>query len=291
MKFVCSYQRLCFFLRLAICNFSAMRFLFYIFLSLPIGLSACTCVFTEYFCDYTESYLEWSPDSVVVMRGRFQEFRTPDVSGYFPLFDFQVVEVLVGDFSAPFVSLLGQDGANCNGPYPYNTELVRGQEYVVLFSNRKGYFSAYGINDFQNQYPIYDYPGCGDATLEVRNGKVEGNISAGTSSVSIREFSGLLGDCLGMETNSSGYLSEVNRYEASVYPNPATDQFKVDFSKPTPVLNVSLYDVAGRLISREELDGSPINEHIVDVNRLPAGVYQLVIETDGVRVRKQVMVL
>jgi hypothetical protein len=76
-----------------------------------------------------------------------------------------------------------------------------------------------------------------------------------------------------------------------VYPNPTSDRFRVFFAEPAPVFDAALYDVAGRLISREKLDGTPITEHIANVNRLPSGVYQLVMETDGLRVRKQVMVL
>lgn len=265
-----------------------MRFLLYIFFSFPLGLSACSCFYIENFCDYTESYLEWSPDSVVVMRGRLEDFRTPDVSGFFPLYDFKVLEVLVGDFSEPFISLLGQDGANCNGPV---VSLFENREYIVMFSNRVNYFSAYGIDDFQNPYPIFDYPGCGDATLEVKNNQVTGKISSGTSSVSMAGFSDLLGNCLGETINPPGTGPVFDRYEARVYPNPTTDKFQVVFTDPAPVFQVDLYDVAGRLISREVLDGTPISDHIVNVNQLPAGVYQLVMETNGLRVRKQVIVL
>jgi len=98
-----------------------MRLLLYLLFSFPLGLSACSCIFTEYFCDYTESYLEWSPDSVVVMRGRLADFRTPDVNGSLPLYDFKVEEVLVGDFSEPFVSLLGPNVATACSTTGYCT--------------------------------------------------------------------------------------------------------------------------------------------------------------------------
>lgn len=265
-----------------------MRLLFCLLFSIPLSLSACDCFYTEYFCEYTKAALEWSPDNTVVMRARLKEYRTPNVDGFFPLYDFEVLDVLVGEFDAPIVSLLGQDGANCNGP---NTQPTEGQEYVMMFSRREGYFSAYGIDDFSNPYPIHDYPGCGDGTLEVSNNRVLGKITEGLSSISLNSLRDHLSECLGEEFIKPPGAGILPYYEASVLPNPASESFTVTFAEPTPVFAVRLYDMRGRVISGTKNDGQELTEHLVNVSQLPAGIYQLMVLTDGIRVRKQVVVL
>ena len=265
-----------------------MRYFFYLLLYVPLSLSACSCVFTSQFCDYTEAYLEWSPDSTVVMRARLLEYRTPDVNGFFPLYDYEVLEVLVGEFDAPMVSLLGQDGANCNGPW---AQVRAGEEYIVMFSNRKNYFSAYGIRNFSNPYPIHDYPGCGDATLALENGLVSGPIADGVTRLNLDAFKDQLGGCIGEELLNAGPFGNLLSYEATVRPNPASEIFLVTFTEATPVFALQLFDVAGRLVSEDRYGGQEIMEHRVNVSDLPAGVYQLIVKTDGLWIKKRVVVI
>lgn len=267
-----------------------MRSLFFFLLLFPVSATACTCYFTEYFCEYAEGYLEWSPDSTVIARVKFEEFRTPDVNGYAPLYDFRVLDVLVGDFEAPFVSLWGQDGGNCNGPI---MELREGGVYIVLFSNRTGYSTYYSelLGGINNRYPIHDYPGCGPATLAIRSGRVTGPLGPGKTSISLNTLIPFLEDCSGIDVESPGGFFDLPSYSARVWPNPTSGRFVVGFEEPAPVFSTSLYDMRGRLIGEEKLDGALISEHEINLDKVPAGVYQLVMQTDGISVKKRVVVL
>ncbi len=264
--------------------------LFFLLLLLPVPASACLCFFTQHFCDYAGGYLEWSPDSTVIARVKFEEFRTPNVNGFAPLYDFKVLDVLVGEYEAPFVTLWGQDGGNCNGPV---MALREGRDYIVLFTSYTGYSTYYsglrgGIN---NRYPIHDYLGCGPATLAINRGRVTGPLGPGKTSVSLNNLIPFLEECTGVDVESPGGFFDLPSYSARVWPNPTNGRFMVGFGKPTPIYSASLYDMRGRLIEEERLDGSLISEHEISLDKVPAGVYQLVMQTDGISVKKRVVVI
>ncbi len=267
-----------------------MRSLLFFLLLLPIPAAACTCFFIGDFCDYAEGYLEWSPDSTVIARVKFEEFRTPDVNGFAPLYDFKVLDVLVGEFEAPFVSLWGQDGGNCNGPI---MELQQGRDYIVLFTNYAGYSTYYSElrGGIDNRYPIHNYPGCGPATLSITRGRITGPLGPGKTSVSLNGFVPFLEECAGITIENPGGVFDIKSYSATIWPNPTNGRFVVGFEEPAPVFSASLYDMRGRLIEEERLDGSPISQHEISLNKVPAGVYQLVMQTDGVSVKKRVVVI
>lgn len=265
-----------------------MRLLILLFLFMPAMSSACSCYYTETFCEYTKNFFEWTEGETVVVRARFKAFRTPDVNGYAPLFDFVILEVIAGEIDAPIVSLWGQDGGNCNGPI---MQLTEGDEYMVMFSSRPGYSTYYGglADGIENPYPIHDFPGCGPATLSIRGATVTGAIAPGISTISTIRFRQQLAECVGEEVIVKPEYPLLPVYEVTVSPNPARESFTVAFTVPAPVLQVSLYDMLGRLISREQLNGALISSHEVIIEKLPAGVYVLVMETDGIRVKKQVV--
>lgn len=265
-----------------------MRLLILLFLFMPVMSSACSCFYTESFCEYTENFFEWTEGETVVVRARFKEFRTPDVNGYAPLFDFVILEVIAGEMDASIVSLWGQDGGNCNGPI---MQLNEGAEYMVMFSSRPGYTSYYGdlATGINNPYPIHDFPGCGPATLPISGTTITGAIAPGISSISVSSFRQQLAECVGEEVIANPENPLFPVYEATVSPNPAREFFTVTFAEPAPVFQISLYDMLGRLISREQLNGALISSHEVIIEKLPAGVYVLVMETDGIRVKKQVV--
>jgi hypothetical protein len=267
-----------------------MRLLILLFLILPSSIFGCSCFWTDDFCEYTANYFEWREGEVIVVRAKFLEFRTPDVDGFAPLYDFEILEVLVGELEEGEVSLWGQDGANCNGPV---IELDEGKEYMIMFPSTEGYSSAYSnlSGGIPNRFPIYDYPGCGPATLEVQRQSVSGPIADGVDRILKSDFYDKLAECVGeenvnFEQPGTGY----NNYEAIVRPNPASDHFTIEFETEVPVFAVSLYDVLGRLVSRDQLDGVGTRSHQVNVAYLPSGIYVLVLETDGLRVKKRIVV-
>ncbi|MEL7162370.1 MAG: T9SS type A sorting domain-containing protein, partial [Bacteroidota bacterium] len=75
-----------------------------------------------------------------------------------------------------------------------------------------------------------------------------------------------------------------------IFPNPAQEDFVIRWENEVSVEEVTLYNAAGRLVAREKLDGSATKQRTVDVSQLPAGVYFVVLETDGVRIKEQVVV-
>jgi hypothetical protein len=267
-----------------------MRLLILLFLFLPFKATAGSCIWTDYFCDYSANYFEWTEGETTIVRAKFLEFRAPDVDGYAPLYDFEILEVIAGEMNENFVSLWGQDGANCNGPV---IELTDEREYIVLFPTEEGYSSAYTTlsGGIENRYPIFNYPGCGTGTLEVQGQTIRGLIAEGVDVSSKAAFYERLEECAGIDVNSPEGPDRYNSYEVTILPNPVSDHFEVVFESETPVFDVSLYDMLGRLVLRNQLNGVGTTSHEMEVANLPAGVYNLVIGTDGLRVKKQVIVL
>ncbi len=251
------------------------------------AVTACSCFLTETFCQYTQDYFEWTEGKTVVARVKLLEFGNAYRQGYFPRYDLEILEVYAGEMqSGNRVSLLGQDGGNCNGHIPDTGE---GDEYIVMFPNIPDrYMSYYVEENVDHPYPVFDLPGCGPSVLTVDRGRVNGIIAEGVRSVSLTEFRGALADCIGEEwvvpVGSDGRIS------GTVYPNPAREYVEVQLSTPSAVFSVSVYDVLGRLIFREELGGKVISEHTLSVANLPAGGYVLVMEMEGIRVKEQIIV-
>ncbi|WP_273447027.1 T9SS type A sorting domain-containing protein [Neolewinella agarilytica] len=265
-----------------------MKYLIYLLLLLPTAGQACSCFFTEYFCDYAVSYYEWSGEDVTIVRAQFVEYRLAG-GGYAPLYDVKVREVISGTAEVGRTySLLGQDGGNCNGPI---NSLNEGAEYIIIFVNRDGFFSSYSNIDLSaNPYPVRDFPGCGPSALHVTGHIVNGKIAEGTSRAPFSAFKNQLAQCVGPDVIISDAEPNYPKFiDATIAPNPASESFRVLF-EPTPIGIVDLYDINGRLVSREDLGKSEISEHTVNVSQLPAGVYLLVMETDGVRIKKRVVV-
>jgi len=265
-----------------------MKYLIYLLLFLPAVGQACSCFFTEYFCDYAANFYEWSPDDVTIVRARFVEHRLVG-GGYAPLYDIRVKEVISGTAEAGRTySLLGQDGGNCNGPI---NRLQEGADYIVMFVNKEGYFSAFsGVDLSDNPYPVRDFPGCGPSALPAEGRTITGKIAEGVSRASLATFKERLSECIGPdfiiaepETNYPKVI------EATVSPNPASESFRVSF-EPTPIGIVDLYDITGRLVIRDNLRNLEVSEHTINVKQLPSGVYLLVMETDGIRIKKRVVV-
>ncbi|MBC6995404.1 T9SS type A sorting domain-containing protein [Neolewinella lacunae] len=271
-----------------------MKYLAFLLFFLPSTAYACSCLFTATFCEYAAQYVEWTEGETAVVRATYLGFRSPDVDGFAPLYDFRLEGIIGG--SLPGVSrfsLWGQDGGNCNGPV---APLEEGEQYIVLFPSREGYTSYFpGLQSgVDNPYPIYDFPGCGPASLKVEaGGSVTGPIAPDLQRVGLASFARELENCLGDKFQEwAGGNGPVlpQPIEADVFPNPANESFTVTFTE-TPIYDVLLYDLAGRLIWEEQLGGAVRTEHSINVRSLPAGVYFLVMETDGLRIKERVVVL
>ena len=265
-----------------------MKYLIYLLLLIPAAGQACSCLFTEYFCDYAASFYEWSGEDVTIVRAQYIDFRLAE-GGRVPLFDVLVKEVISGTaVIGQTYSLLGQDGANCNGPI---ISMDEGGEYIILFVNKDGFHSSYsGVTLANNPFPVRNFPGCGTSALLVDGRDVSGKIAEGSSRASLAALKSQLEECVGPDIINTDPATNYPRFvDATISPNPASESFRVSF-EPTPISTVDLYDINGRLVSRDDLGQLEVSEHTVNVSQLPAGVYILVMETDGIRIKKRVVV-
>ena len=269
-------------------------FLILILLSSWTPGTACSCYYTAHFCDYAAQYFEWTEGRSVVARATFNDYKNGDRSGqgFFPLYDFTLTGVYAGDARAgDRISLLGQDGGNCNG---WLNEPRAGEEFIILYANRPDTFmSYYSQVEVDNPYPIFDMPGCGPSALPLRNGMVSGDIAAGVVRMDLPSFiARLYQDCLSEYVPAGGTPSgpDLLRVNATVSPNPTRLAVQVQFAEAASIYAVGLYDMLGRRIYYEDLRGEVIREYRIPVAGLAAGVYVLVMDTDGVRVKEQVVV-
>lgn len=73
---------------------------------------------------------------------------------------------------------------------------------------------------------------------------------------------------------SLGVNDEISEDNFVVYPNPATNQFKIQFpGSATGNWNVSLYDITGKTISNTTISVDHDHIHQMNISNLPAGFY------------------
>ncbi len=73
------------------------------------------------------------------------------------------------------------------------------------------------------------------------------------------------------------------------YPNPATDRLTVYSNELTGVFTISIFDLNGKVISSRQ--GSAAQTTTVDVSDLPAGIYQLQLNSNGKSMTKQISII
>ncbi|WP_116127430.1 T9SS type A sorting domain-containing protein [Lewinella sp. IMCC34183] len=244
----------------------------------------------ETFCAYSADYFAWTEGKAVVARVRLLKFANASRQGYFPLYDMELLEVYAGDASVgDRVSLLGQDGGNCNGTI---RDHRIGEEYIVFFPNTPDrHMTYYNDSDVDNPYPIFDLPGCGPSVLKVVNSQIRGTIAEEVNSVPLSGFSRQLTHCLGDYVKDDGEAHiPVPAIRVAVLPNPAREGFTVRPERAIAVHRITLYDVLGRLVWREDLGGEIVSEYRGSVAGLASGMYVIVLETDGLRIKEQVIV-
>ena len=71
----------------------------------------------------------------------------------------------------------------------------------------------------------------------------------------------------------------------SIWPNPATDQVRIQNNGNTIFSKAQVFDLSGRMVSEKRLDPSGINT--ISVSSLPRGIYIVkVITGQGMAVKK-----
>jgi len=76
--------------------------------------------------------------------------------------------------------------------------------------------------------------------------------------------------------------------DVTIYPNPATDYIQLSVSDKLTNKEVTIYDLAGNLVLKTKINTSA-NESILDINRLPKGIYILNFKSDQKNVTKKLI--
>jgi hypothetical protein len=118
-------------------------------------------------------------------------------------------------------------------------------------------------------------PSAVSATINTNDELVITPIGNGTASIVVSfNSNGKVVDKTLSITSSTSVLvtAEVKKLEFSIYPNPVTDILNIRTQEK--VLNVSVYDMSGKLVNAQFSNGQ------VNVSMLPKGVYILIAKTE-----------
>ncbi len=88
-------------------------------------------------------------------------------------------------------------------------------------------------------------------------------------------------------------VEETTNFNLEVFPNPATDNFKLTYQlEETSYVDISLYDNTGKLIETYNKGTYMAGSHAftADVTKLPAGFYSIVIKSDNFTTSKQLII-
>lgn len=89
----------------------------------------------------------------------------------------------------------------------------------------------------------------------------------------------------------TGLGNELLEDEISVYPNPATDQLQVQFSKELGLgTSLSIQDLSGRTILKDDLPNSVGGVRTYQVSNLPSGIYLIRITNDKTNITKKLII-
>lgn len=205
----------------------------------------CSCFYiSDYFCptmNWAAPYLEQNPLFIV-------KAKVLGINGY--LMDVKITENIFDEVSNEEVTIIGQDGLNCNqglGPF------AEGQEVILAL------YEAY-------EQGMYNLNGCGRFYLHVDGDDVVGPISNETNSQPYTEFRSGITECF--QITSTEYPEEA--LDISVFPNPCTDQLQVKLAGSSINSQVVLMNTNGQVLERI-LSNDPIAE--LNMGPYPAGLY------------------
>ena len=99
----------------------------------------------------------------------------------------------------------------------------------------------------------------------------------GSYPVTCMMYYGNAASCVGSETRVLSILSDENLQEGklTVYPNPSNGQIHIAAEEPFSWGIFRVYDMAGQLVYVENVPAGPIYDYTLNLNGLPAGVYEL----------------
>lgn len=169
-------------------------------------------------------------------------------------------------------SFVTVDGTVCNGmPAVFTANYaqpVSGLTYAWL--------STFGNASIEQPNPSPS----GSAVITWGNGTGNVYVTAsnicGNSGTLVQSFTGS-NSCRMAELHDNNEKTALEKSNMSVYPNPAHHQLTVNIQSVNDAgYTVKLSDISGRVIFSENVNASAgINEHTLDVSKLPKGVYMM----------------
>ena len=119
------------------------------------------------------------------------------------------------------------------------------------------------------------------------------NVYAGNYSITAKvaddEGNTFVSDAISIvvEGDSIGTLvNELNAENLSLYPNPVTGKLKIFYYNYSLNARINIYNYLGTIVKKEMLFG---NEHLIDMNSIPNGVYFIELVSDRERIMKKII--
>jgi len=81
---------------------------------------------------------------------------------------------------------------------------------------------------------------------------------------------------IGADSAQAGQYEVISTPEILIFPNPATEIINIQFDKEYPQGAITLYDIYGRLVQKQEINNA--KQTALNISRLTAGMYLLSIE-------------
>ncbi|MCB0637197.1 MAG: T9SS type A sorting domain-containing protein [Lewinella sp.] len=234
--------------------------------ALPATLLPCSCApFPDTFCEVLQGNEILITGEVLSKYVRYQDGNPDNWS--VPLMDVKIETTLAGEpLGIDTISLVGQDGLNCNA---WIGDFEMGQRLLIAIP-------AWSLGS-TNWYPDFPLPnhrafplfGCGQYFLNLSaNDQLSGPIRPGVNVLDLSTFISELDQCLlGTAT------VENQRERLRVFPNPATDRITLDYQAEQPSV-WQVFHAQGQLLETLRLEGAGQQQEI-DIAHWPAGVYWL----------------
>lgn len=180
--------------------------------------------------------------------------------------DVVLLDSIYGDFPSDTITVVGQDGLNCNATLNFFNV---GDSLVLNLFTR---------DDSMNS--TMDLIACFFSSLTYSNDVVTGMIEPGVQTKSYQDFKKDIDNCLLMVNTQ-----QIEGETWIIYPNPVHDFFEI--KTDNFILDISIFNTSGQVV----MNLSGINERnkIVAVSELERGVYIIRVYTEGGILMKKIL--
>ncbi len=223
---------------------------------------ACSCIFvSDYFCPSVRVNTE-----IVVGRVLNNYVAGPNQA---PLMDIEVIEWLKTEDPSPdTISVLGQDGLNCNESLSY---FSAGDSVVLAVFGYGGGWHPVDISPHR----IYNLSGCGRFFLFFSEGNIVGPIRENVSSEPYEVFKSGLEACILLTATEETPEASA---QVNIFPNPATHLLNIDTRDLPGSPQVVFMNTFGQILSLKTWKAN--NQAVIsaDISTLAPGMYFVVLE-------------